>query len=108
MITRYKHQRDLRRSRIRAKIKGTADRPRLAVFKSNKYIYGQVIDDVTGKTLCEENSRKIEEIKQIGINIAKKCLEKKIKTIVFDRGGYKYHGQVKALAEGAREGGLQF
>lgn len=108
-----------RRKRVRAKIVGTADRPRLSVFRSNKYIYAQIIDDSKGKTLVAMGSKnlpkeKIEGKKQVevamivGEELAKKAKDKKIKQVVFDRNGYKYHGKVKALAEGARKGGLVF
>lgn len=103
-----------RKKQINAKIKGVAKTPRLAVFKSLKNIYAQVIDDSKGKVLVSANLKEakakngIEGAKKIGSMIAKKCLDKKIEKIVFDRSGYKYHGKVKALAEGAREGGLKF
>ena len=103
-----------RHRRIRAKVIGTKERPRLSVFRSNQHIYVQLIDDSKGQTLASFDDRKIkkgkkvEKAKEIGLAIAKKALEKKIKKAVFDRGGYKYHGQVKAVAEGAREGGLVF
>jgi len=103
-----------RRRRVRAKIFGTAKRPRLSVFRSNKAIYAQVIDDVKGKTLVSARLAEIkktknnaEGAKELGKLIAKRCQEAKISEAVFDRGGYKYHGKVKALAEGAREGGLK-
>lgn len=85
-------------------------RPRLSVFRSNKYIYAQIIDDERGITLVEANSKslKIEKAKEVGKLLAKKAIKKGIKTVWFDRGKYKYHGKVKALAEGAREGGLNF
>ncbi len=113
MLSRNK-SRLQRKKRIRAKIKGTSNIPRLSVFKSLKEIWIQVIDDETGKTLVAANSKMVkvkddpEGAKKIGIFLAKKCLEKKIEKVVFDRAGYKYHGKVKALAEGAREGGLKF
>lgn len=99
---------------IRSKISGTAERPRLAVFRSNKSIYAQLIDDVTGTTLAAATSlngdkaTKIEQSAQVGKAIAAKALEKGITEVVFDRSGYLYHGRVKQLAEGAREGGLKF
>ena len=105
------------RSRVRGKISGTAERPRLSVFRSNKDIYVQLIDDVTGVTLAAASSRdkdfartgtKTEQSKSVGTAIAKKASEKGIAAVVFDRGGYLYHGRVKAVAEGAREGGLKF
>lgn len=96
-----------RHRRVRAKIKGTAKVPRLCIFRSTKYIYAQLIDDEKGKTLAAANG-KLAVANKIGKLIAKKAIEKKINKVVFDRGGYKYHGRVKALAEGAREEGLQF
>ena len=99
-------------------IEGSAERPRLAVFRSTRHIYAQVIDDVSKRTLVsaadvEEALRSLEgakkeRAKQVGAAIAKKCLEKGIDKVVFDRAGYKYHGRVSALADGAREGGLKF
>lgn len=103
-----------RKKRIRAKIKGTAQKPRLCIFKSLKGMYVQVIDDTKGVTLAQADSKAakakndINGAKKIGETIAKKCKEIKILAVVFDRAGYKYHGKVKALADGAREGGLKF
>jgi len=104
-----------RAKRVRSKIFGTASLPRLCVFRSSKYIYAQLIDDEAGKTITAFDSRKIKggknDIKtarKVGSEIAKIAVAKKIKEVVFDRHGYKYHGKVKALAEGAREGGLKF
>ncbi len=104
-----------RKARIRAKVKGTASAPRLNVFKSNKGMYLQLIDDDKGITLLSVNAGEIKEkLKKtdlafkMGEMIAKKALEKKIEKIVFDRGGNIYHGRVKAVAEGARKGGLKF
>lgn len=106
-----------RHRRVRAKVSGTSERPRLCVFRSAKHIYAQMIDDQRGKTLVSasdkelkntKNLKKVERAKEVGKLIAKKAVEKKIESAVFDRGGYKYHGRVKALAEGAREGGLNF
>ena len=108
-------QRIKRHKRVRAKISGTPERPRLNVFRSETNIYAQIIDDVNGKTLVSASSlekdfscegTKTDAAKQVGVNVAAKA--KGIETVVFDRGGYVYHGRVKALAEGAREGGLQF
>jgi len=96
-----------RHKRVRAIVKGTASRPRLSVFRSNKRIYVQLIDDFRGITLLSLADKKTSASK-IGENLAKKALEKGIEAVVFDRGGYKYHGQVKSLAEGARKGGLKF
>ena len=103
--------------RIRNKIKGTATRPRLNIFRSNRFIYAQVIDDVNGLTLASASSfeaavvnegNKSEQAKKVGALLADRCKEQNITSLVFDRGGYLYHGRVKALADGAREGGLQF
>jgi len=96
-----------RHKRVRAKVRGTAKIPRFCVFRSNKYIYAQLIDDDKGKTLISASGR-FSEAKKTGQAIAKKAIEKKITKVVFDRGGYKYHGRVKVLADGAREGGLKF
>ena len=106
-----------RHNRVRGKISGTAERPRLCVFRSESNIYAQVIDDVAGATLAaastvekgfEGNGGNCEAAKKIGAVIAERALQKGIEEVVFDRGGYIYHGRVKALAEGAREGGLKF
>lgn len=103
--------------RIRKKIKGTAERPRLNVYRSNRDIYCQVIDDVKGHTLASATSREssvprnispIERAKKVGQLIAERAKAEHIETVLFDRSGYLYHGRVKALAEGAREGGLKF
>lgn len=113
-INTKSQQRTRRRNRIRAKVSGTASVPRLAVFKSLRYIYAQLIDDENGVTLAAATSKgaksegKTIAAKQIGTEIAKKAAEKKISKVVFDRGGYIYTGRVKALADGAREGGLIF
>jgi large subunit ribosomal protein L18 len=103
------------RQGIRRKISGTADKPRLSVFKSNKGIYAQVIDDEKGHTLAAASSKEIkdsglniETAKEVGKKIAEKASSSGVKEVVFDRGGYIYHGRIKALAEGAREGGLNF
>lgn len=108
-------KRTRRHARIRAKVTGTAERPRLVVFRSLRQNYAQMIDDVTGKSLASasdsaflKNGKKVERAKKVGLEIAKKALDKGIKACVFDRNGYKYHGRVKALADGAREGGLKF
>ena len=106
-----------RHVRVRGKISGTPERPRLNVFRSNANIYAQIIDDVAGNTLVsastvekafEGNGGNCEAAKKIGAAIAERALQKGIEEVVFDRGGYIYHGRVKALAEGAREGGLKF
>lgn len=102
-----------RKRRIRAKISGTAKRPRLCVFKSLRKIEAQLIDDVKGVTLVHVDSVKLKTkndiagAKKVGEALAKKCADKKINEAVFDRGGYKYHGKIKALADGAREKGLK-
>lgn len=103
------------RARIRSRVSGTAQKPRLSVFRSNKFIYAQLIDDVNGKTLVSASSRsltekvaKTESSVVVGKSLAEKALAAGISEIVFDRGGYLYHGRVKALADGAREGGLKF
>lgn len=102
-------QREIRHHRIRGKIHGTATRPRLFVFRSGKHIYAQLIDDNSGSVLGHAvGAKTLKGAKDAGKIIAKKSLEEKIERIVFDRGGYKYHGRVKALAEGARDGGLKF
>lgn len=114
-----KNERRLRiKSRIRKVVSGTEARPRLAVFRSNKEIYAQVVDDVTGKTLAAASSRdkdissvkgnKSESAALVGKSVAEKAIKAGINTIAFDRGGYLYHGRVKSLAEGAREAGLKF
>ena len=106
-----------RRKKIRAKVSGTSQRPRLCVFRSSKHIYAQLIDDEKGKVVASANDKEIEKAggkkkteiaKEIGKLIAQKAVEKKIGKAVFDRGGYLYHGRIKAVAEGAREGGLKF
>ena len=107
-----------RKIRSRLKVSENLSRPRLSVFRSAKYIYGQIIDNATGKTLIgicskdveakKEDKGKIDISFRTGEALAKKAVEKKIDQVVFDRSGYKYHGRVKALAEGARKGGLKF
>jgi large subunit ribosomal protein L18 len=117
-----KSKKEFRRYRIRMRvrkiIRGTSDRPRMSVFRSNKDIYVQLIDDLTGKTLASASSQteaisslkgtKIEKSKQVGKLIAEKAVQAGITEVVFDRNGYLYHGRVKSLAEAAREGGLKF
>lgn len=105
-----------RQIRTRSKIKGTADRPRLSVYKSNLYMYAQLIDDDAKKTIIGVSEKhlkeapvgKIAKAKAVGILLAKKAIEKKVKKVVFDRGSYSYHGRISGIAEGAREGGLEF
>jgi large subunit ribosomal protein L18 len=104
-----KSQRTRRHKRIRAKIFGTGKIPRLCVFRSNKYIYAQLVNDEKGAVIVSSRGDlNIKAAKKVGEAIAKKAIEKKIEKVVFDRGGYKYHGRIKALADGAREGGLRF
>ena len=108
--------RERKHARVRAKVSGTAKCPRLCVFRSNKHIEAQIIDDVKGVTLCAassvalnlENGSNIEAAKKVGAKLAEVAKAHKIKEVVFDRGGYLYHGRVAALADAAREGGLKF
>lgn len=108
--------RDRIRKRIRRKVNGTAERPRLAVFKSLKHIYVQLVDDASGKTIISASTREKDgtagsnaaAAKAIGALIAKKAKDKGVTRVVFDRGGYLYHGNIKALADAARENGLEF
>lgn len=119
MITKIdrKAQRDRRHLRVRKKISGTTECPRLCVYRSNKNLFVQVVDDVNGNTICQASTldkevktkhANKEAAKEVGALIAKRALEKNIKSVVYDRGGYIYHGVVKELAEAAREAGLQF
>ena len=123
LINNYKKEsREKRHRSLRKRIEGTAERPRLAIFRSSRHIYAQVINDLENKTLVgtsdlglERNSDAKDDeggkkttAKKVGAAIAKKCLEKGIDKVVFDRAGFKYHGRVSALAEGAREAGLKF
>ena len=117
MAVKTPDQRRLRRRRrVRAKVRGTAARPRLSVFRSNRGISAQLIDDDSGKTLAyaswtEADVRKLdsgEQATKVGETLAERAKAAGIETVVFDRGGYQYHGRVKALADGAREGGLAF
>ena len=118
MKSNKEFQRTKARSRIRSKVSGTLQRPRLSVFRSNKFIYAQLIDDSKGNTLVSASSKedsitskninKVEQAKLVGALIAERALEAQISEVVFDRGGYVYHGRVKTLADGAREGGLKF
>jgi len=93
-----------RKLRVRAKVTGTKSRPRLTVFRSNRYVYAQMIDDAAGATLA---ASKGVDAEKVGVEIAKLASKKKIKEAVFDRNGYRYHGKVKALAEAVREGGIK-
>ncbi len=119
MALSKQERREKIRLRIRKRIRGTAEKPRLSVFRSNRQIYVQAVDDVNGVTLASASSRekeiasvtgknKSEVAGLVGKRLAEVCREKGIETVVFDRGGYKYHGRVKSLADGAREGGLKF
>src|SRR4051812_28971901 len=106
-------KRDRRHNRIRAKVNGTAEKPRLSVYKSNRYIYAQLIDDDKGTTLAYESSTekdgtKLVGAEKVGKRIAEKAKGLKIERVVFDRGGFIYTGKIKALAEAARQGGLKF
>lgn len=119
--TSRNERRTVRHWRIRAHVNGTAERPRLAVFRSNKYLYAQVIDDASGKTIAAASSLQkdlrtqlggkcanLDAAKLVGQTVASRAKEKGITKVCFDRGGYQYHGRVKALADAAREGGLEF
>jgi large subunit ribosomal protein L18 len=120
LINNYKKEsREKRHRSLRKRIEGTAERPRLAIFRSSRHIYAQVINDLENKTLVgtsdlgmeggkDDEGGKKTAAKKVGAAIAKKCLEKGIDKVVFDRAGFKYHGRVSALAEGAREAGLKF
>ena len=116
-----REQRIRRHRRVRAMIKGTLERPRLCVFRSNRFIWAQLIDDVNGHTIVEASDRqtsptkdkkqtkketRVQRAEKVGMMIAKRAAEKNISVAVFDRAGYRYHGRVKAVAEGARKGGL--
>lgn len=111
------NQRKLRHQRIRKKISGTENMPRLSIYRSNKHIYAQIIDDVRGATLVsasdfkvksDSKATKVDEATQVGKALAEEAIAKKIKKVSFDRGGFKFHGRIKALAQSAREGGLDF
>ena len=107
-----------RHLRVRRKVKGTSEKPRLCVFRSLRYIYAQVMDDTTGRTIVSASSldpeikatakAKMEDAKQVGAMLGKRAKEKGVEQVVFDRGGYKYHGRIKTLADAAREAGLKF
>jgi large subunit ribosomal protein L18 len=116
MAVKQEARRQRIRVRMRKKYSGTKERPRLSVYRSNRDIYAQLIDDEQGHTLVSESSKNMKELtgpkadraKEVGKVLAQKAVEAGIKKVVFDRGGYLYHGRVKALADGAREGGLEF
>ena len=106
---------DRRHRRVRKKVSGTPDRPRLAVYRSNKHIYAQLIDDLAGRTLAassttvtNDDGAPRERAKSVGLDLATKAKEAGVTRVTFDRGGFRYHGRVQAVAEGAREGGLEF
>ncbi|MCX6090893.1 MAG: 50S ribosomal protein L18 [Candidatus Atribacteria bacterium] len=117
MVTK-KEKKDFRHARVRSKVTGSAERPRLCVFRSLSHIYAQIINDEKGETLVsfstlakeyqEKSGTKTDRAQKVGKGIAGLALQKGISRVVFDRGGYQYHGRVKALADGAREGGLEF
>ncbi len=109
-----KEKRDRRHTRIRAKVSGTSDRPRISIFKSNTTLYAQLIDDSTGKTIAAMSTKSVsgktgmDRAHAVGVELAKKAIASKVKYAVFDRGGFIYTGNVKAIADGARKGGLVF
>lgn len=115
-VKRRERLKERRKKRIRKKISGTVERPRLSVFRSSRHVYAQVVDDVKGHTLVSVSSfekgqtkrANVECCVELGKLIAKRCQEQDIKQIVFDKNGNKYHGRIKAFADGAREGGLNF
>jgi large subunit ribosomal protein L18 len=119
-IKKREEQRERRHRRVRAHVNGTSERPRLNVYRSLSNIYAQVIDDVSGTTLCSastvdgelkknlDGKKKSEQAKLVGLAVAERAKAKGVTQVVFDRGGYQYHGRIKALADGAREGGLEF
>jgi large subunit ribosomal protein L18 len=119
MAMNREEQRERRRRRVRAKVSGTAERPRLNVFRSLEHIYAQLIDDQTGNTLASASTldadvkgqggmKKLQEAVAVGKLLAQRASAKQIQSVVFDRAGYRYHGRIKAVADGAREGGLRF
>lgn len=116
-MRRGKDTRKRRRERVRRKLRGTPQRPRLSVYRSNKYIYAQVIDDTEGVTLAAASSQEpdlradrlnVETAAKVGTMVADRAKDAGVSTVVFDRGSYKYHGRLKALADAAREAGLEF
>jgi len=117
-IEKKRELRGRRKARIRFKVSGSSERPRLSVYRSLNHIYAQVIDDASGKTLAaastlspelkDAKGKKLEQAKQVGKLVAKKCQDAKIAAVVFDRNGFNYHGRIAAVAAGAREGGLKF
>ncbi|MFW6110051.1 MAG: 50S ribosomal protein L18 [Patescibacteria group bacterium] len=115
-VTHYENSKQRRKARVRSKLFGTGDRPRLSVFRSNKHIYAQLIDDVQGNTLVAASDFDLDDVSGNNVDISRKVgkvlgergLKEGIEKVVFDRGGHKYHGAVAAFAEGAREAGLEF
>ena len=117
-IEKKRELRGRRKARIRFKVSGSADRPRLSVYRSLNHIYAQVIDDASGKTLAaastlspelkDAKGKKLAQAKEVGKLVAKKCQDAKIAAVVFDRNGFNYHGRIAAVAAGAREAGLKF
>jgi large subunit ribosomal protein L18 len=118
-VSRVREQRIKRHRRVRKKVQGSAERPRLAVFRSNRHIYAQLIDDISGVTLASASTRdsgvapegsgnSIQTAAEVGRLVAERAMDKGVKVAVFDRGGFAFHGKVKALADGARKGGLDF
>lgn len=111
MIKVHKTAKNRRKLRVSSKVSGTADRPRVSVFRSNRFIYAQAINDMEGKTIASADSKsmksdKIEDAKNLGLELGKKLAGLKIKNVVYDRGSYRYHGKVKSLADGIREAGV--
>lgn len=117
MAKTRREARGTRHSRVRKRVRGTEGRPRLAVYRSNRYIYAQVIDDSEGRTIASASSQEpelrtdtltVETAAKVGNLLASRAMDAGVSSVVFDRGGYKYHGRVKALADAAREAGLEF
>lgn len=115
MVEKHQNNRIKRHIRVRSKIEGSSERPRLAVFRSSAHIYAQLIDDSKGRTIASSNDldvkeavAKIDRSKLVGTKLAQAALKAKVKKVSFDRGGFAYHGRVKALADAAREAGLEF
>jgi len=118
-MTTFRNARERRKMSIRKRVNGTPDRPRMVVFRSARHIYAQIVDDTSHRVLCGASTltpsirgdlagaKKREQAKRVGQLIARLCLDKQVGKVVFDRGGFRYHGRVKALADGAREGGLK-
>ncbi len=116
-IVRKNHRRDKRKAHIRKRVSGTFEKPRVSVFRSNLHLYAQVIDDTKGVTICNISGvekeyaalrNNVENAKKLGLELGKRMSSKNIKTCVFDRNGYKYHGIVKSFADGIREAGIEF